>query len=74
MQMAELMAVSSKIVMKVDTGVTENGKTVYKNVSIPGVNGAAEVNSLAAGASALSGLLALPVERRTLVRTDVITN
>lgn len=72
--MAELMALSGKITLALDSGEVVNGKPVYRSITVRGVNGESTAENLASSAAVLGGLLALPVDKATLQRTDLITD
>ena len=70
--MAQLMPLTGKMVFKCDTGETQSGKAVMRNITVSGVNGSATAAKLASTSAVLSGLLSMTVERAALVRTDLI--
>lgn|GEM_PF-5429686 len=68
--MANLTAISGKLVFKLDSGEEKNGKPVYFNVIIGGIDGARPAASLAEAAKAIAGVIALPAEQVTLLRAE----
>jgi hypothetical protein len=70
--MATILVQPGRMTFKLDTGETEGEKTVYKNVSLSGVNGDAGANGLASVAQAVSGLFSMDVESISLQRNELL--
>lgn len=70
--MASLMALTGRLVFKLDTGETKNGKPVYKSQSIANINADVDPDDLGAVAEKIVGLCAVTVDVITLQRYDVV--
>lgn len=70
--MASLTAISGKMVFKTDSGEVKNGKAVYRNVTIGGVDCKKPASAISDAAKAVKGLIAFSTEQITLVRTDLL--
>lgn len=71
--MANLTAISGKLVFKLDSGEVKEGKTIYRNVSIGGIDSVKSASAMADAAEAIKGLIGLPTEQIALVRTDLLS-
>jgi hypothetical protein len=70
--MATISVQPGRMTFKLDTGETEGEKTIYKNVSLSGVKGAAGADSLASVALAVNGLFSMDVESVSLQRNELL--
>jgi hypothetical protein len=70
--MATIAVQPGRMTFKLDTGETENEKTVYKNVSLSGVKGDAGADNLASAALAVNGLFSMNVESISLQRNETL--
>jgi hypothetical protein len=57
---------------KLNTGETEGEKTIYKSVSMGGVKGTADADSMASVALAVDGLFSMDVESVSLQRNELL--
>ncbi|MDR1916057.1 MAG: hypothetical protein LBQ58_05740 [Synergistaceae bacterium] len=71
--MADIQALSGKLVFKMDSGEVKDGKTVYRNLTLSGVNGDSPLGDLGMAAACVEGLLEFPVEQVSLTRVDVLS-
>jgi hypothetical protein len=70
--MATISVQPGRMTFKLDTGETEGEKTVYKNVSLSGINGDADADGLASVAQAVNGLFSMDVESISLQRNEML--
>jgi predicted transport protein len=70
--MATILVQPGRMTFKLDTGETKDEKTIYKNVSLTGVKGTADADSLASVASAVDGLFSMDVESISLQRNELL--
>jgi hypothetical protein len=70
--MATISVQPGRMTFKLATGETEGEKTVYKNVSLGGVNGDADADDLASVAQAVTGLFSMDVESISLQRNELL--
>lgn len=70
--MAAFAALSGKLTFRMDSGEVKDGKVVYRNMSIGGVDGTAAAGDVAAVSEAVIGLVQPTVDRVTLTRVDVV--
>lgn len=71
--MANLTAISGKLLFKLDSGEVKNGKVVYRNVAIPGVDGSKSADDLAETAGEIKNLISLNTEQISLSRSDLLS-
>ncbi|MDR1515498.1 MAG: DUF1659 domain-containing protein [Synergistaceae bacterium] len=70
--MATILVQPGRMTFKLNTGETEGEKTIYKNVSMSGIKGEADADSLAAVAAAMDGLFSMDVEKVSLQRSELL--
>ena len=70
--MATISVQPGRMTFKLNTGETEGEKTVYKNVSLTGIKGTADADSLASVAVAVDGLFSMDVESVSLQRNELL--
>jgi hypothetical protein len=71
-EMASIIVQDGRMTLKLNTGETEDGKIVYRNMSLSGVKGDAEADDLSAIAEGISALVPFNVEQVSLQRTDIL--
>ena len=70
--MATISVQPGRMTFKLNTGETEGEKTIYKSVSLTGVKGTADPDSLASVATAVGGLFSMDVETISLQRNETL--
>lgn len=70
--MASLNAISGKLVFKLNDGLTDEGKRIWRNLTVGGINAQSSPNNMAAAALAIGGLLEKELEQVTLIRSDIL--
>ncbi len=71
--MASLVAISGKLVFKLDSGEVKDGKTIYRSVTVGNIDGAKSAETLSLAATAIKDLIELATEQVSLSRTDLLT-
>jgi hypothetical protein len=70
--MASFSQISAKVVFRTDTGETNDGKAVYRDVTLGNLSGTLTAGALGEVAVSVSALLRYPTDRVTLTRSELV--